>query len=189
MSAEAASLALRWESTFAEAVPADQRWVLSAMQSHGPALVNMLWRILADEADVCDAYQDTFLQLAHYEQGRKPDNVKAFVFRSASNVAISMLRRKRLHARACRAMAARVKEHEHVDYGEDLDSRQLQETLREQIARLPDQLRAVVLLKDLADMSYSQVAKILDVSVATARVYRCRAVRMLARWMVPEDGG
>jgi DNA-directed RNA polymerase specialized sigma24 family protein len=32
----------------------------------------MLWRILGNEQDVCDAYQDTFLQLAHYE-GRQND--------------------------------------------------------------------------------------------------------------------
>ncbi len=64
------------------------------MQSWGPELVTMLWRILGNEQDVCDAYQNTFLKLAHFEGGRKPEHIKAYVFRSAANVAISMLRRR-----------------------------------------------------------------------------------------------
>ena len=50
--------------TQVDAVARSQRWVLTAMQHHGAALVGMLWRILGNEQDVCDAYQETFLRLA-----------------------------------------------------------------------------------------------------------------------------
>jgi len=184
MSAQAASWVLNRDAAVTGAVVESQQWVLSAMQKHGQGLLAMLWRILGNEQDVCDAYQDTFLQLANFRGGSKPHNVKAFVFRSASNVAISMLRRRKVHSKACRLIAAGTRHHS--DPADELDARQLQEELRNHIARLPERLRNVVLLRDLAEMSYTEVAKILGIAVETARVYRCRAIRLLSVWMAQQ---
>ena len=111
MTSNAASYGICWDTAAAESVVASQRWILSAMQKHGPALVTMLWRILANEQDVCDAYQDTFLKLAHYQDGQRPHNIKPFVFRTAANVAISMLRRKKLRIKAHRPGSRARKQH------------------------------------------------------------------------------
>jgi RNA polymerase sigma factor (sigma-70 family) len=69
----------------------------------------------------------------------------------------------------------------------DLDSKYLQEILRSHIARLPEHLRNVVTLRDLAELSYTQVGRILGISAGTARVYRCKAVQLLAVWMSEEE--
>ena len=145
----------------------------------------MLWRILGNEQDVCDAYQDTFLQLAHYEGGKKPEFVKAFIFRVANNVAISMLRRKLAERK--RISAAVVKEKISPSPANEYDSKYLQETLRFYISQLPEHLRNVVTLRDLAELSYAQIGKILGISAATARVYRCKAIHLLAIWMNKEE--
>lgn len=184
MFGKAVSLELLWDAALCESVAESQRWILSTMQKHGPELITVLWRILGNEQDVCDAYQDTFLQLAHFEGGQKPDHVKAYIFRVASNIAISMLRRRvseksRLAGPVgtVRAMNSPAKE---------LDSKYLQEALRRYIAQLPEHLRNVVTLRDLGEMSYAQVGRILGISSATARVYRCKAVQLLAVWMSEE---
>ena len=167
-----------------DSIAESQRWILSTMLKYGQELVTMLWRILGNEQDVCDAYQDTFLQLAHFEGGQKPKNVKAYVFRTANNVAISMLRRRiaernklPISANIGKAISSPVKE---------LDSKYLQETLRDCIAQLPEHLRNVITLRDLAEMSYVQIGRIMGISKATARVYRCKAVQLLAVWMSKE---
>jgi len=69
----------------------------------------------------------------------------------------------------------------------ELDSKYLQENLRECIAQLPEHLRNVITLRDLAELSYSQIGRILGISAATARVYRCKAVQLLAVWMSKEE--
>jgi hypothetical protein len=48
-----------WDFAIPDSTIASQKWVLSAMQSLGPELITMLWRILGNEQDVCDCYQDT----------------------------------------------------------------------------------------------------------------------------------
>jgi RNA polymerase sigma factor (sigma-70 family) len=69
----------------------------------------------------------------------------------------------------------------------EVDSEYLQEALRRCIAQLPEHLRNVVTLRDLAELSYVQVGRILGISAGTARVYRCKAVQLLAMWMSKEE--
>lgn len=145
----------------------------------------MLWRILGNEQDVCDAYQDTFLKLAHYEGGQKPDHIRAYVFRSATNVAISMLRRKMLERKNLPQVTAPGNGPE--THTNEFNAEHLRETLRCCIARLPENLRSVVTLHDLGELSYAHVGKILGITEATARVYRCKALQLLAVWMSKED--
>jgi RNA polymerase sigma-70 factor (ECF subfamily) len=174
-----------WDFAADESVVESQRWILSTMQKYGQELVTMLWRILGNEQDVCDAYQSTFLQLAHFEGKQKPKCIKAYVFRVANNVAVSMLRRRiaernrlPMSVPAEKTISSPVKE---------LDSKYLQETLRDCIAQLPEHLRNVITLRDLAELSYAQIGRILGISAATARVYRCKAVQLLAVWMSKEE--
>jgi len=176
-----------WDFAVPKSIDDSQRWVLAAMQSHGQQLVGMLWRILGNEQDVCDAYQDTFLRLAHLEGGQKPENVKAYVFRSASNIAISILRRKISEKNG---LASTVPVSRDVTSPQnELDAEYLRDALRCSIARLPENLRDVVSLHDLGDLSYIQVGKILGITAATARVYRCRAIQLLSVWMGRKKDG
>ncbi|UCD50715.1 MAG: sigma-70 family RNA polymerase sigma factor [Phycisphaerales bacterium] len=176
---------LFWDPTASEAVEADQQWILTAMQKHGPELVTMLWRILGNEQDVCDAYQTTFLRLAHRQGAEKPRQIRAYLFRTASNAAITMLRRRMTETRALSDMEDSSSSAGTAE--SDFDTHQLSENLRRYIAELPDHLRSVVTLRDLGELPYCEVARIMGVSTGTARVYRCKAVQLLAAWMSKED--
>ncbi len=181
----AVSYDLFWDSTVCEAVDSSQRWVLTAMQKYGPELVTMLWRILGNEQDVCDAYQTMFLRLAHPDGGRKPRHMRAYLFRTASNTAISMLRRRSVENRMLCGMENLPG---HGETGQsDFDSRYLAESLRRYITELPEHLRNVVTLRDLGELSYAEVARTMGISAGTARVYRCKALQLLAAWMTKKE--
>jgi len=180
MLSKAQSYRLLWDFAVPESLSTSQKWVLSAMHSFGDQIVTMLWRILGNEQDVCDAYQDTFLHLAHYANGIRPRNVKAYIFRSASNTAISILRRRLIEKKNLPKIAANQPTETSAN---DLDSNYLQQQLRSNITKLPEQLQDVVTLHDLAELPYAQVAKILGLTEGTARVYRHRAIQLLAVWM------
>lgn len=188
---------LLWDLAVSETIDESQRWILSTMQRHGQQLVTMLWRILGNEQDVCDAYQTTFLHLAHCQSGQRPNHVKAYIFRTASNVAVSMLRRRLVEKKGLSATLAGstiAAEASRLDAADTMtatpanqfDSKCLQEDLRRKIARLPEHLRDVITLHDLAELPYGQVGTILGISAATARVYRCKAIQLLSAWMSKE---
>ena len=174
---------LQWDLTASKSVEQSQRWILRAMSAHGTALIKMLWRILGNEQDVCDAYQQTFLNLAHNTEMKKPKNVKAYLFRTASNIAISMLRKKQYSKKSTEIIAATLSETDDTDYAADLDAKALQVKLRKAISRLPDYLKEVVILHDLAELPYNQVARIVGISTSSARVYRSKAITLLSSWM------
>ncbi len=180
MAFNAASLQLSWDAALVRSVAKSQRWVLSAMQAHGAAVVKLLWRILGNETDVCDAYQDVFVRLISLPEEQKPKNVQAYLFRTSANVAISMLRREKLHRQAIPHLH---QTDDPLDPAGELDARWLQQRLREAIARLPNYLGDVIALRDLAEMPYGEVAKTLGITEAAARVYRHKAVQLLAVWM------
>jgi RNA polymerase sigma-70 factor (ECF subfamily) len=184
MFSKAASCGSLWDFSVTEAVAENQRWILTAMHRHGQGLITMLWRILGNEQDVCDAYQDTFLHLAHHDGGRKPKHIRAYIFRTANNIAVSILRRRISEKRSLTdsVMCRKPSNSPMVE----LDAKFLRELLRDCIAQLPDHLRDVVILRDLGELSYPQISRLLGISAGTARVYRCKAIQLLAVWMNKE---
>lgn len=182
MTINSARLDLTFDLTWLDSIEHSQRWVLVCMQEHGPALVTVLWRILGNEQDVCDAYQETFLRLANLPGKAKPDNPKGYLFQAASNIAVSMLRRKQVQRKhqsdLSKKYAPAVS-----DPVRDLDAKLLQQQLRDAIAELPGHLSDVLILRDIAELPYSQVAQMLGIRSSAARVYRHKAVKLLAEWM------
>jgi RNA polymerase sigma-70 factor, ECF subfamily len=176
---------LLWDAAALDGVAESQRWILTAMRKHGHELVTMLWRILGNEQDVCDAYQTMFLRLAHHEGGLKPKWVRAYLFRTASNTAISMLRQRIVERRALSSVVPPAEEAKDVQI--DVNVKHLTENLRYHVAQLPEHFRNVIMLRDFGELSYAEVARMMDISVGTARVYRCKAVQLLATWMNREE--
>ena len=160
----------------------DQRWVLEAMAEHGLGIINILWRILGNDDDVCDAYQETFLKLAGRTALQDKTKIKAYLFRTASNAAIDILRRNERRKKLHEDLAVQKRK---MVQGErfDFDTRRLIDLLREKLLCLPDSLQKVIMLRDIGEMTYRDVAEVLEISPEAARVYRRRAVIMLAELM------
>lgn len=188
MSMDTGILSQLWQGTLSESVPASQQWVLGSMQQYGPGLVTMLWRMLGDEHDVCDVYQDTFLHLAHAFADRpKPQHVRAYLYKTAMNVAISIIRRKRIERQHTKTLSQQTSDSFQVDYARELDVPVEQRQLRQAIGELPDYLADVILLRDLGQLPYAEVASILGISPAAARVYRHKAIGLLAARLSREE--
>jgi RNA polymerase sigma-70 factor (ECF subfamily) len=187
MATNSAILGLTFDFAVAQSIDDSQRWILSAMKTSGPSLVTMLWRILGNEQDVCDAYQQTFLNLAHYDSRQKPKNVQAYLYRTAANIAISMLRRAKMYRQSGKILASMTEKACSVDYANQLDSKMLQQKLRNAVADLPDYLRNIIALHDLAELPYTKVAAILQITTASARVYRSKAITLLAAKLARDE--
>jgi len=164
----------------------DQQRLLVVMERHGPGLVQMLWRILSNQADVADAYQETFCRLAVLLREGKSWNRKGFIYRTAANIAVEMLRRKRRDAALAEKWPA-DRGHED-DPATAFDRQDEVRQLQDAIAELPEHLRNVLVLRDLGALDYQAIASALHITAATARQYRHRAVLALAQKLKASKG-
>ena len=166
-----------------------QGWVVRIMQAEGPGLTRMLWRMLGREADVMDAYQDCFCKLATRAHRLNPRKARAYVYRTASNVALDLLRaraRQEAHWEGIKASRTAVQE---ARTGTDQPDEELElrrAHLRQALSELPPHLQNVIVLRDLGQLPYEEVGRILKIDPTTARVYRRHAVVRLADLMQGE---
>lgn len=162
-------------------------WIVRTMNAEGPAILRMLWRILRCEADVMDAYQDCFCKLARADAS-KLVSARAYVYRTATNIAIEMLRhrtRRRNHLPTI-AENAQTRQGEQSPGMDRTNSSDESDSLGRALARLPAHLRNVVIARDFCRHPYKEVAKLLGIDAATARVYRRHAVVKLSELMKEE---
>ncbi|PWN08211.1 sigma-70 family RNA polymerase sigma factor [Rhodohalobacter mucosus] len=144
---------------------------------HLDALYNFGLRLTSDPNDAEDLVQDTIVKayrfFSSYEKGT---NAKAWLFRILKNSYINNYRKK-------------SKKPQEVDYDEvatfyetiraertetsDLEDKMFRELIDDDISNaldeIPEDFRTVVLLCDVEDFTYEEIANMLDVPIGTIR--------------------
>jgi RNA polymerase sigma factor (sigma-70 family) len=158
----------------------DQQWIISLLRQQGPTVLAVLWRMLGSEQEVLDAYQTAVCQLAIRGERGLGMNPAGYFYQTAVNTAIEALRARRRQA-AHWPRIARLRESQgSAGASAVCDQREMLERMRQAICKLPRHLRNVVILRDLAQLPYSEVTRILGIRSGTARLYRHQAVARLA---------
>ncbi len=154
---------------------------------HIEALKTFAFYLTYDEEEANDLVQDTYLKAFRFiEKYDKGTNAKAWLFKILKNAYINNYRKKS-------KQPDKVDFEEVVNYHESDDLSQNQYShLKEEIVEnmmgdeitralnaLPPEFRTVILLADVEDFSYKEMAKILDIPVGTVRSRLFRARNML----------
>ena len=161
------------------------------------------WLMCGQREDAEEVAQETLLKVFEsFDQLREPERVRPWVFRIARNACL-MKRRKSVFAPAQELSldALMPAVHEHGDHvhieiadwtalpEDQLLRAELKSALDRAIAELPDTYRAVVLLRDVEELSTEETAQILDVNadlvkqvLATALLdrllFRCEVINL-----------
>jgi len=150
-----------------------------------------VWRTLcrfgAPEADADDLAQEVFLVFARKLESIEPGMERPFLFRCASNFAMHA-RRDSQRRRILRDRAALFGSDERVRASAEDDAERQEDLalLDELLSELPDELRAVIVLCELEDMTVNEAAHVLSLKPGTAasRLRRAREALSAAmtRW-------
>ncbi len=184
-----------WELEVRQTDPRDgQGWLAELHADHGPGLQRMLRGMLGHEDDAQDVYQDCLCHLAHRYASGPFRNVKAYAYRAATNLATEAVRRRQRRAAHWRRVVAEENARTESFDVHPLDSagHDHPETLGllpGAVWNLPAHLRDVIVLRDLAQMPYRQLAGILGIQPTTARVYRRQAVIRLGKTLARQGSG
>jgi len=153
---------------------------------HLDALYSAGLRLTKNERDAEDLVQDTFLRaFRFFDKFERGTNMKAWLFKILTNTFINKYRR-RVKERTVVEGAAREAGNERFVTREPTESsadpeqyffdKLLSDDVIRSIDQLPIDFRLVVILADLQEFSYKEIAEILDCPVGTvmSRLYRGR---------------
>ncbi|MCH5374402.1 MAG: sigma-70 family RNA polymerase sigma factor [Planctomycetes bacterium] len=146
-------------------------------------LFNSLYRMLGSREDAADIAQEAFVSAFQKLKTFRGDaQFYSWLFRIAYNAAVSMKRKARIKT----ISGDRLKDDAGLEAddgtpdhqpGHSIEVEEMQAAVQMALSQLSDEYRDTIVLKEMEDMSYEEIAEILDVPVGTirSRLHRARA--------------
>ncbi len=159
------------------------------MERHGGLVWQTAYRLLADESDTADCFQETFLSALEISRRQPVRNIEALLVRLATMRAIDRLRQRIRRNR--REFDIEERPDLAAEAGDPLgqvQGQELAEQLAESLSRLPEQEAGVFCLRYLNGMSYRQIARQMKIKTAHAGVILHRARAKLRQMLNPTRG-
>lgn len=146
---------------------------------------NLAYRLMGNHADAADAAQEALVRVyTHLHHFRGDSAFSTWLFRVATNTCLDELRRRgRLRYASLdnpvatdESLLPRQSVADEESPVERAERREVQAAVQRAIGRLPEEYRTVVVLRDLNDYSYHEIADLLGTSVGTvkSRLHRAR---------------
>lgn len=157
------------------------------LMTHINALYNFAFRLVFDEDEANDLVQETYLKayrfIESYEEGT---NAKAWLFRILKNSFINDYRKKSKQPNKVDYQEVESyynSEDTAVEATSDLRIESVQEMMGDEITNALNSLdvdfRTIIILSDLEEFKYEEMAKILDIPIGTVRSRLHRARHLL----------
>jgi RNA polymerase sigma-70 factor (ECF subfamily) len=152
--------------------------------AHAPALYGFLLNLTRNEADSQDALQEVFVRIA-----RKPGcltevrDLRAFLFRMAHHAAVDQTRNRASRSRT--AERAALEPADLFASTPDPDAAFLRKRVADALQELPEEQRAVVHLKLWEDLTFVEIAGVLDIPANTAASRYRYAIEKLGTHLRP----
>ncbi len=158
-------------------------------------VLNLAWRMLRDQTEAEDLAQNVFVQVhksAHrYEVSSK---FSTWLFTIARNLCLNEIRRRSRHP--AESLDAPHPEHEGQPLRQFEDTRgsspregmlqnELEQKILEAMADLPENQRAAILLCRQQELSYEDIARVLDCSLSATKSLIHRARETLKQQLKP----
>ena len=138
------------------------------------------WYLCGDAAFADDLTSETFLRAWSASAPIREATVKAYLFTIVRHLYINEIERRSRHVELSEGLASRVPgQHERLESGTTL--RRVLNALKQ----LPEIDRAALLMRTQDEMPYDEIARVLDISIASAKVKVHRARLKLAAF-IPE---
>jgi len=158
---------------------------------HLDAAYNLARWLARDDHDASDIVKEAYLRAFEAFAGMRGDNARPWLLAIVRNTCFTWLGRNR---RPERQVAFDENAHDVADAGADpaLQAARCDEARRVDAAieRLPVEFREVVVLRELEELTYKEIAAVLDVPIGTVMSRLSRGRRLLAGELADgADGG
>jgi RNA polymerase sigma-70 factor (ECF subfamily) len=153
----------------------------------GP-LLGYLAGMTGDRSSAEDIVQETMIRVfRNIDRYQERGSFRAWVYRIATNLALTEIRRARFRAPMTPEAVGEIPDGREPSVEESIERSETGRTLRRAIAALPEEQRAVVLLRVRRGLALREIARALSVPEGTVKSRLHHAVRSLRARMNRED--
>lgn len=142
---------------------------------HADGLYRFIRKSMNDNESAKDVVQDVFTKLWEKHENVQFEKAKSYVFTAGYRTMIDVIRKNKRSAVLDEVVESR--------YGHQRQYSDLSEILNSALKKLPEDQRAVVLLRDYEGYSYQEIGGILNFSESQVKVYIFRARKFLQRYL------
>jgi RNA polymerase sigma-70 factor, ECF subfamily len=179
-------------------------WLIGEFQR---PVYGLVYRMVSDPADAADTVQDVFLKVFRgMKHFHGESSLKTWIYRIALHEAANRKRwwfRHKAQEMPIEPMESDglTKQGEtmrsaltdpHDSPFDNVAQREVQERVDAELRRLPEPYRSTLILRDLEDMSYEEIAEVLQISLGTVKSRLTRGRQALKEQLIPyvrEIGG
>ena len=154
-----------------------------AVLQHRDRVFGFALHFLGNRQEAEDVTQDVLIRLWDNRLTVAQDTLAAWVLRVARNACVDQYRKRRTRNRvtdssldSCEEWVAST-----PDPDSDADSERLRKRILSSMNQLKEPFKSIVILRELQDLSYEEIAEALDLPLTTVKVYLHRGRRTLRR--------
>ncbi|HEY8079881.1 MAG TPA: RNA polymerase sigma factor [Labilithrix sp.] len=150
-------------------------------------MFNVVYRWLWNAADAREVVQDAFLRVWKARERVELETVTPLLYKTALNLAANRRRAAKVRRFfGLEELEAAPSNERRTD--EQLEHEQKKKRVREAIDSLPERLREVIVMTEIAEMPYEEIGEVLGIPAGTVGSRRHAALKALAEKLGPIDG-
>lgn len=144
-------------------------------------------RMMGDREEAADLVQDAMLKLWSHREAVSAEGATGWLIRVTRNACLDALRRRSFeNGLFVREDLAPDPEGDDPEPDRVLSTLELRACLDRLVARLREPYRSILILREVEDYRYDEIAAALDLPLTTVKVYLHRARHMLKASIAPE---
>mgnify|MGYP001121110909 CR=1 FL=1 len=149
---------------------------------YSPKLISFLFSITKTMHIAEEIMQEVLLRLWKNRERIEADNLGGWLYRVASNLAYSYLKREALNGRLLSSLKKKQK-NQFSEIDQQMDYKECNELIYKALNQLPDQQRKVYQLSLQEGMSRKEIAEVLNISPNTVKNHLTRALQFLRHFL------
>jgi len=149
---------------------------------YSPKLISFLFSITKTRHTAEEIMQEVFLRLWQNRESVEAGNLGGWLYRVASNLAYSYLKREALNGRLLSSLNKK-QANQFSEIDQQMDYKECRELIHKALNQLPDQQRKVYQLSLQEGMSRKEVAELLNISPNTVKNHLSRALQFLRHFL------
>ena len=158
------------------------------VETHSAEIFGYLWRLLGAGVDSEDCLQETFLRAFRaYPKLKNTSNLRAWLYRIATNTAYTSLRRHSRQASLLTDLSSNNYSTTNPSVPDQVEQRLTLIEIQRAVEALPEKQRAALMLRKYQELSYPEIAVALNCREETARANVYQALKKLRKQFAPQS--